>query len=489
MAEASWPRRLPVIGSTLFFLALAVLALTAFALHTADKASQQAPPATPIPQPATPGARVALIYLDQQDLRQAQLPDAENIPVTKALLSPTLLHGYNIVAVTNKAAQKLAQHPHLVTALLRSGASILVQGPRPIATLLANIKPGPNTPLLLIPLASDNKPGLPEEATAAAIAAGTVYPNGKIAPRYTVFHKTAFRDALQQLLLKPSLTSTSRIGEKSATTILYDLDRRWYYVGELAEDTYLEAGNIVVGVTERYMVFHWTPDYNDVQVPANCLWRVIAQDKECTDLSCIPFSSRPYVLDSVIPRYRSLLGWTMTPNLIAVNDSYYIDQDIVYAWPDMSLVGPASETVSGVIAYKGGSASYTVSIPNDIVTKIGIDSAYSNYFGRVRDTADYWLWGFQSLLSEARSGSAGAIAYVSAPCTAVDTRWPLAPPGLFVGVRFRDVAKASIIDPASGLVVPGLEAVKDTTYRFYVSTIDVTLLGKYDNRASPNTRG
>jgi len=476
MAEASWLRLKAIIASTLFFTAIIVLALTAFALNTSDQNTQGAAALPTPPQPTAP--RAALLYFNQQDLQEAALPGTEKLPLTQVLLSPSLLRGYDILVVTNKAAQRLAQHPQLVMNILRSGTTILVQGPRPIASLLANIKPGPGAPLLLIPLADSSRPGLPKEAAAAAIAAGTVYPDGRIAPHYTVFRNMTLGDALQRLLKQRPMTAP-RMNSIAITTILYDLDRRWYYVGELAEDAYLKVGNIVVGITERNVIFHWTPDYNDIQVPANCLWRVIVRDKECTDISCIPSSSRPYVVDSIIPRYRPLLGWTMIPNMMAVNVSYYIDQDIVYAWPDMSLVGPASETVSGAITYKGGAISYTVTIPNDIVVKIGIDSAYSSYFGRVRDLADYWLWGFQSLLGEARSGSAGAIAYVSAPCTAVDTRWPLAPPGLFVGVRFRDAAKASIVDPANGLVIPGLEVVEDTMYRFYVSTVDATLLSRY----------
>jgi hypothetical protein len=83
--------------------------------------------------------------------------------------------------------------------------------------------------------------------------------------------------------------------------------------------------------------------------------------------------------------------------------------------------------------------------------------------------------GYKSLIGEGRYGVVDNAVYATAPVVATDTRWPLAPPGLFITVEFRSVAQAAIIEPGSNLVVPGVEATRVDSYSFYVSPISATL--------------
>ncbi len=473
MAEESWLRRIPTIGLLSFFVLAAALSLAALAQHSPSSTPRESI-APPTASPAIP-ARVAILYTSGEKAA-VQLPGATRLPVSTILASPSRLRGYSIAVITKGAAKLLSKHPDIIATMLREGVALLVQGPKPLHTLLAGMRPGPQLPLTLLPLTADNKPGLPVEAAAAAIIPVKTYRGGKIAPYYIVFHKATLAKAVTEVSSIIRQVKNGRLLPDSATRNDLEGAHDWYYVGQYWDHEYISAYGVAVGSVQYSIEFDYTPNYTSVRAPANGLWRIIIRDDECTSPGCLPDPDR--VVDSFIPHYFPILGYCdPEANRLAVNVSYYIDQAIIDYWPDMDTVGPVSESLTPAIPPR--QVSYTVTIPDSIVVKFGEKTDYSSYFKGLRINTVYWKWAYQSLFGESTHGSIDAVAYATAPLTAVGTRWPLAPPGLFVGIQLHSVAKASIEVPSSGgyLIVPGVVAKRDDMYRFYVTTTSVTLQG------------
>ncbi len=469
-------RRAGTIFSLFFFAAILASALIVFASHTkvSNTAAITPPQKTRLNIP-----RLAVIYASPSEAKTLPRINAYKIRANEVATAPWKLKGYRIAVVTKGAAQLLSKHPNVIAALLREGVALLVEGPKPLQTLLAGMKPSPNIPLTLLPLTSNNKPGLPVEASAAALIPAAIYPSGKIAPRYIVFHNTTIMQALNKLIDEMKAKKNNRAALIAPASYPYDGARRWYYVGDFEDNVYVYTHGIAVAYSKRWVEIDYTPDYNGVNdPPGQGLWRVIAHHEEHTSDNWLPDPSR--VIESHIPTYNPILGWRDDPNILAINVSYYIDQNINAEWPDMGFTGPVSESLTPAISSsKAISFSYTLTIPDSIVEQPGGQTEYSSYFNRIRLYSVYWLWGYQSIIGHSTDGSMDAVAYPTAPLVATDTRWPLARPGLYVGVRYRDVAIASILVPGPGgdMTIPGVVATRDDTYRFYVTTTSMEYQG------------
>jgi len=490
VGEASWVRRVSIVRGGVFFALIAAVAATALLAYALNQPPHSAAGAAR-PQPP-PTALIAVIAASRGAAAAAARSTPSGIEAIATLGAgeiPKELHWLRIadlVVLTPGAVSRLATAPRLLRMLLGLGKPLLLLGRSPVEKLIPDLRA---SPFALTPIHGGRgriATGFGDpEVDAVMIIPVSRDARGKYAARYVVYRRGAYptNTSIIEAAVRdyrglpqvggPGAPQLLATGSQVDIGFLY----KWYYLGEFDTHDYIEvptsSGNIDIAEIAQRIALYYTPIFNDVQHPDMGLWMAVAWGQECTEPACL--REPGYVVDSFMPTYHPIEGWNMEPNLISINVREYPDQRIIYEYPDIDTTGPKTLTLTAFLGAGGSTpeeaTTFSFTIDYGSVCVYYMKGEDSTIFGGSRAYEVGWFWGVQTS-GFGRKGSMAGAAHIEAPVevTGNTTRGPLAPPGAFGEVYMVYGAEASIIDPGSQLVIPGVQLHQHYTYRFYAST-------------------
>jgi hypothetical protein len=172
----------------------------------------------------------------------------------------------DVIVLDGQSASYIGSNRVVFEAIMRLGKPLVVVDPHPIEKLLAAYRYRlDSAPLTLIPVhfGKEMKP-LPGFGRDDVVAVA-IYPlentGNKIVPRYILYGANT---SIKGLLAEAAVSGGTSLptGSTYGPTTVFDLDRRWYNVGDfVSSNVYLVAENVPVAKVRQRILFHYTPDF------------------------------------------------------------------------------------------------------------------------------------------------------------------------------------------------------------------------------------